>query len=201
MIGCLFLASCVMHPLGIADDTWQAMTPEQQAQAYQKQADIDAKQKADELAKEHARQKEIADIKANPKYDQFVQCIVTNAQYVDFANNLNPIETFSFDAINGYNLNANIKYYRNGDKFFKNQKKLSVQFDGRQIKLCDLDNPYSGKCATLNANAKQYQRGINIPFDDTLGMLKGNAKCDMVYNNNHKHHRRNDNGNNIVINL
>ena len=40
----------MVQPLGIYDETWQKMTPQQQAEAYQKQADTDAKQRAQELA-------------------------------------------------------------------------------------------------------------------------------------------------------
>ncbi|MXC12706.1 hypothetical protein FNK08_07430 [Francisella tularensis] len=50
MIASLLVSSCTIHPLGIPDETWQKMTPQQQADAYQKQADIDAKQRAQELA-------------------------------------------------------------------------------------------------------------------------------------------------------
>ncbi|ALK94008.1 hypothetical protein [Francisella tularensis] len=50
MIASLLVSSCTIHPLGISDETWQKMTPQQQADAYQKQADIDAKQRAQELA-------------------------------------------------------------------------------------------------------------------------------------------------------
>ncbi|KIP31428.1 hypothetical protein CH66_1155 [Francisella tularensis subsp. holarctica] len=50
MIASLLVSSCTIHPLGIPDETWQKMTPQQQADAYQKQADIYAKQRAQELA-------------------------------------------------------------------------------------------------------------------------------------------------------
>ena len=199
MIGCLLLASCAMHPLGIADDTWQAMTPEQQAQAYQKQADIDAKERASQQAQAAAEKQQIAEIKANSKYGQYIQCTVENTKYNDFIDGSNTTQPFSFNAINGKTLGTNITYYRNGDEFFKEHKHLYVSFDGQQIKLCNSNDEFNNKCSTLNATSKQYSKGVKLKFSGAL--LSGHAKCDMVYNNNHKHHRRNDNGNNIVINL
>ena len=197
IIGCVILASCAMHPLGIADDTWQAMTPEQQAQAYQKQADIDAKERASQQAQAAAEKQQIAEIKANPKYGQYIQCIVEGAKYNGFIDGSNTVQPFNFDAISNKTLNTNITYYRNGDKFFEEHKQLFVSFDGQQITLCDSDNQFNNKCSTLNATSSQYRKGIKLNFNGSI--LNGSAKCDMVYHNNHR--RQNDSGNNIVINL
>lgn len=72
IISSLLIASCSTHPFGISDETWQAMTPEQQAQ---------------ELAYKQQQEQEIANIKANPKYGQYIQCVIRKGKYQAFINN------------------------------------------------------------------------------------------------------------------
>lgn len=52
------------------------MTPQQQAEAYQKQVDIDSKQRAQELAYKQQQAQQIADIKINPRYGEYIQCVI-----------------------------------------------------------------------------------------------------------------------------
>lgn len=189
--------SCAMHPLGISDDTWNKMTPEQQAEAYQKQAEINAKQRAEQLAKEQEEGRKIAKIKANPKYGQYVQCVVDSASYKTFANGWNnTIENFSFDAIRDETTSTNITYLEQNNQFFKQNANLNITFDGTVIKVCDTNN-FNNSCSTLTASLSRYHRGTKIPF--VSGNIKGTAECNMVYYG-HGHHSRAGQGS-IVINI
>ena len=186
-----------MHPLSIDDDTWQKMTPEQQANAYEKQSEIDAKEKADEKARIAAEKEQIATIKAHPKYGQYIQCVVSQGQYNNFMNDFSPVDKFSFDAIEGKTLDKTIVYYRNGNKIFEDKKSLAISFDGQQISICDASNSFDKPCSTLNATSSQYYKGVSLNIDN--GILKGKIKCDMVF---HEHnHFNNSSGNNIIINI
>lgn len=194
---CYCVVGCVTHPLGIADETWNKMTPEQQANAYKQQSQIDAKAKATKLAAEQQEKKEIAKIKANPKYGQYIQCTVDDAKYHDFIDGVNVVQPFSFDAITDKTENVKVSYYRNGNKFFDEHKNLYVFFDGQQIKLCESNNSLNDKCSLLNATSTQYQKGIKLKFSGDI--LSGYARCDMVYHG--RRHHSNRHGNNIVINI
>ncbi|AIT09644.1 hypothetical protein LO80_06485 [Candidatus Francisella endociliophora] len=193
----VLICSCSMHPLGIADETWQKMTPEQQAEAYKKQADIDAKERAQKLAYQQQQEQEIANIKANPKYGEYVQCVVNNGKYQSFINEWDDIQSFSFDAIKDKTTSTTLTYYRNNDKFFKDTQNLYISFTGTQIKICKAENSFDNNCSIINATAPQYQRGVNINIDS--GVIKGSVQCDMVYKNN-KHHR-NRGHSDIIINI
>lgn len=196
IVSSLLIASCSTHPLGISDETWQAMTPEQQAQAYQKQADINAKQQAQELAYKQQQEQEIANIKANPKYGQYIQCVISKGKYQAFINNWDDIQAFSFDAIKGKTTTASLTYYQNNNKFFNENQQLYISFTGTQIKICKDQNAFSDDCSVITATMPQYAKGTKIKIDS--GILKGTARCDMVHNDNN----RSKNGNaNIIINV
>ncbi|QIW09191.1 hypothetical protein [Francisella sp. LA112445] len=195
VISTLLITSCSTHPLGISDETWQNMTPEQQADAYQKQADIDAKQHAQELAYQHQQQQEIANIKAHPEYGQYIQCVIRKGQYQAFINNWNDIQAFSFDAIKGKTTTANLTYYQNNNKFFNENQQLYISFTGTQIKICKDQNAFSDDCSVITATMPQYAKGARVKI--TSGIIKGTARCDMVYDNN----RSQGGSPNIIINV
>lgn len=193
----LLIASCSTHPLGISDETWKNMTPEQQAQAYQKQADITAKQQAQELAYQQQQQQEIANIKANPAYGQYIQCVIRKGKYQAFINDWNDIQAFSFNAIQGKTTTANLTYYQNNNKFFNENQELYISLEGTQIKICKDQNAFSNDCSVITATMPQYRRGARVKI--TSGIIEGTARCDMVYGNSGS---SNGNGNaNIIINV
>ncbi|AXH30673.1 hypothetical protein CGC45_00175 [Francisella opportunistica] len=193
----LLVASCAMHPLGISDQTWQKMTPQQQADAYQKQADIDANQRAQELAYKQKQAQQIADIKANPRYGEYIQCVINNGKYQAFINDWNnDIQAFSFDAIKDKTTTTTLTYYRNNDKFFSNTQKLYISFTATQIKICKAENAFSDDCSIITATLPQYQKGIKVKI--STGIIKAYAQCDMIYNDNHSHNTEHSN---ITINI
>ncbi|ABK88978.1 hypothetical protein IBE20_04365 [Francisella tularensis subsp. novicida] len=197
MIASLLVSSCTIHPLGIPDETWQKMTPQQQADAYQKQADIDAKQRAQELAYKQQQEQQIADIKANPRYGEYIQCVIDNGKYQAFINDWNnDIQAFSFDAIKDKTTTATLTYYRNNDKFFKNSQKLYISFTGTQIKVCKAENSFSDDCSVITATLPQYQKGVKVMISS--GIIKAYAQCDMIYNHHNTHSTANSN---IIINI
>lgn len=190
--------SCAMHPLGISDDTWNKMTPEQQAEAYKKQADIDAKQRAEELAYQREQEQEIANIKADPKYGQYIQCVMQNGQYEAFINDWDhTIRNFSFDAIRNKTTTSTLVSYQNNNEFLRSTDTIHISFNGAEIKLCKTENGFGDDCSTITATLPQYQRGIKYKLDS--GIIKGTVQCNMIYKGR-KHHSRN-NGGNIVINF
>ena len=65
------------------------MTPQQQAEAYQKQADIDAKQRAQELAYKPTTGATNVDIKTNQRYGEYIQCVIDSGKYQAFINDWN----------------------------------------------------------------------------------------------------------------
>lgn len=177
------LSACAMHPLGIDDDTWKSMTPEQQAQAYQQQEEIYAKQQAEREAREAKQQAEINHIKQNPQYGEYVQCTMTHVQYKDYRD-WHKAEPFGFDAIKGQTLKTEINYYRNNDDRYTLNQSLYVKFDGQSIRLCDNSTSSYANCATIIGTSRQYARGIKQTIDSKL--FKGVATCDMVQSNEKK---------------
>lgn len=116
-------------------------------EAYQKQADIDAKQRAQELAHKPTTGATNSDIKANPRYGEYIQCVIDSGKYQAFINDWNnDIQAFSFDVIKDKTTTTTLTYYRNNDKFFSNTKKLYISFTGTQIKICKTENAFSDGC-------------------------------------------------------
>lgn len=171
------LTACAMHPLGIDDDTWKSMSPEQQAQAYQQQEEIYAKQQAEREAREAQQQAEISHIKNDPQYGQYVQCTLTSVQYQDYRD-WYKAQPFGFDAIKGKTLKTEINYYRKNDDRYTRNQMLYVSFDGQSIRLCDNQSTNYANCATIIATSRQYARGVKQTVDSNI--LKGVANCDMV---------------------
>lgn len=191
----VLISSCAMHPLGISDETWQKMTPEQQANAYEKQANIDAKERAQQLAHKQKQEQEIAAIKANPRYGEYIQCVLNNAKYKEFGSWLS-MESLNIDAIKDKTTETTATYYRNNDHFFKTTKKLYVSMTGTRIKVCDGKDSFSN-CSIINSTMPQYQKGRHIKINS--GVIKGTAQCDMVYDSNN--HHSNNGSSDIIINI
>ncbi len=60
----LLLTACTSYPLGMSEEQWLALTPEQQYDAQLKQAELDRQREARRLAEQQAREQALKEQQA-----------------------------------------------------------------------------------------------------------------------------------------
>lgn len=152
----LLLAGClVRHPLGIPDEEWKRLPPEQQMAARERQAELD-RQAAERRARaEEERRRELEARRANARYGDVVQCVVEEG-VAKIGSSLREVEPVAFSVLRGEGETLAIRSKHGGRR-----GSLWATFleDGMSVKLCPLGSWYS-HCARLIGTAGDFRRGI-----------------------------------------
>ncbi|HEY9017274.1 hypothetical protein [Thiomicrospira sp.] len=173
------------HPMGISDEEWQTLTPDQRMQAREQQAEVDKARAAERAEKARIRaEKEareqaiIAERRANPQYGERVQCILSAGQ-AKLNRKWRNIEPVAVDLVIGESQAIDVRHLRDGRTRYSRTGYAS--FDGQRVNLCLHSNssPTSNYCASLLATTRQFDRGVsqNIQSKD---FVRGNLRCDLV---------------------
>ena len=152
----LLLAGClVRHPLGIPDEEWKRLPPEQQMAARERQAELD-RQAAERRARaEEQRRRELEERRANARYGDIVQCVVEEG-VAKIGSSLREMEPIAFSLLRGEGETLAIRSIH-GSKSGKLWAKF--QDDGMTVKLCPLGSWYP-HCTRLIGTAGDFHRGI-----------------------------------------
>ncbi|UQB41286.1 hypothetical protein JX580_06155 [Thiomicrospira microaerophila] len=155
-VGVFGLQACASYPLGIDKDTWERMTPAEQHQAYQKQAQLRAER--EERQRQHeaelARQKQQAMDHAG--FGDKLQCVIREGQ-MTMGKEQYPITPKGFVLLRGYEEVIDLDYQRKR-AIYTAQSALIVRFDGMQVSFCETS--YSRNCPVLVATTREFSRGV-----------------------------------------
>jgi hypothetical protein len=189
MIGftALFLAACgTRHPLGIAEDQWQAMSTEQRLQAQEKQADLD--RAADERRTVEARareaeaarkQAELESQRRNARYGERLQCVLNDAEAQLFGK-WRPIQPLALDLVKGANIT--LELVDASGHAVRYRTVAHAAFDGQTLSLCrDADDERRNLnfCLRVLGTFAGFQRGIHRRVDAER-FLRGHLRCDLA---------------------
>lgn len=173
------------HPMGISDEEWQTLTPEQRMQARELQAEVDKAKAAERAEKARIRAEQeareqalIEERRANPQYGERVQCVLTEGQ-AKLSRKWRSIEPVGVDLVIGEKQAFDVLHLRDGRTRYSRSGYAS--FDGQRVNMCLHSNsiPTSNQCASLVATTRQFDRGVsqNISSKD---FLRGKMRCDLV---------------------
>lgn len=173
------------HPMGISDEEWQTLTPAERMQARELQAEVDKARAAERAekarirAEQEAREQALIDERrANPKYGERVQCVLTAGQS-KLSSKWRVIESVAVDLVVGEKQEFDVRHLRDGRTRYSRIGYAS--FDGQRVNMCLHSNsiPTSNQCASLVATTRQFDRGIsqNISSKD---FVRGKMRCDLV---------------------
>ncbi|WP_052063732.1 hypothetical protein [Nitrincola sp. A-D6] len=179
------LSACAAHyPLGIPEEQWVLLTPQQQLDARSQQVALNQASQARREAEARAREAEA--IKAAAELDQRrrdagygerVQCILESAEgYI--RGRWEPVRPLAMDLVSGYPVEITLSDTRN-----RYQQDLYAGFDGQVVRLCRspraLQWSANSECIEMAATRQQLQRGVSRHLEQEH-FLRGSLYCDLV---------------------
>lgn len=180
----LLFSGCTMYPLGMDEESWHQLSPQQKLEASQKQAELDrardirlaseAEARAEEARREAAtlllRRQEAG-------YGERVQCVLDPATYRsgDEWTRLQPV---AMDLVTGLRLNIEL----NEAKRSYRTRQALAWFDGQQVFICP--DEYSARrqsadCLRVVGHYAAYRNGLKRKVESG-SFIRGLLRCSFV---------------------
>lgn len=176
-LAALLLTGCMTsYPLGMSEDEWERLSPQQQLDARERQAELDQRERerraeaARIAAEEERRERERREQRLrNAQPGEIVQCVVNNAEGY-YAGAWRTAEPVGFTVVRGYPEVIDIPEQDRATR----RVQAEARFDGAQITLC---RPNRNECTTLAATQNQLRCGAqrNIQLNR---VVRGTLYCD-----------------------
>lgn len=176
----LILAGCSMHPLGIDDDEWAAMSKAEQMRAYEQQADLDKarakaqaetdKAKADAEARKYEA---LAYMRKHAQYGDIIQCVLDPVQRRD-GDSWRQQQGMAIDLVRGESVSLPLR-----EDSRRSHGDLTFEFalSGLEVSVCESD--YGRRpCDRLLGTSRDFRRGVgtDILLNDRI---RGELHCDL----------------------
>ena len=182
VVGVLWLTGCSLHPLGIDDDEWAAMSREEQLRAYEQQAELDkvraeaqARERAAQAAAEARKYEAMAYLRQNAQYGDIVQCVLDPVD-MKFSSKWKPAKPQAFDLVRGEQLTLRMQDWK---ERYTSEVSVSFSESGLEVKLCRHSAyRYGGDCTRILGTSRDFRRGISKTFEIDRYM-KGIWRCDL----------------------
>ncbi|MBB5020783.1 hypothetical protein [Desulfurispira natronophila] len=193
LLSLIVLSGCgPRYPLGIDEDQWFAMTPQQQLQAHKQQAQLDearalqreaeaeeraiqARVREMELARELA---ELEKLRCDARYGDRVQCVLTNPEHYR-SGQWRSIEPLAFDLVRGHD-GLSISLLEHSGSTTRQRGNIHVSFDGQTTAICDKEPSRSSRtCIRVVGTFEDYRRGIRQRVG-VENFLKGQLRCSLA---------------------
>ena len=174
----LLLSGCMSsYPLGMSEEEWVRLSPEQQLDARSRQAEIDQVERerraeAARLAAEQQRLEQQAREERirNAAPGDLVQCVLDDAQGY-YAGDWRAADPMGFTLVLGFPETIALAEQDRSSR----QVQVHASFDGAQVELC---RPHRNDCTRLAATQNQLQRGVSRQVH-LERVLRGRLYCDM----------------------
>lgn len=179
------LSGCAArYPLGIPEEQWVLLTPQQQLDARSQQATLDqasqARREAEARAREAEAIKQAAELEQRRRdagYGERVQCILESAEgYI--RGRWQPVRPLAMDLVSGYPVELTLSDTRS-----RYQQDVYAGFDGQVVRLCRSSRALHGsatnECVEMAATRQQLQRGVSHRLEQER-FLRGSLYCDLV---------------------
>lgn len=181
----LLLACGPRNPLGIPDDQWAMMTPEQQFEARSRQADLDQardERRAEEArlraAEAEAKKAELEAMRQNAPYGDRVQCVLEGGQaYLN--RSWHPVSALGLDLVRGYEEAFSMEVA--SGRYSRMPIEGHALYDGQTITLCRFpreDTYRPEDCARLVGTRRELQRGLSANVTASE-FIRGRLRCDL----------------------
>lgn len=152
------VAGCANNPLGMSDNEWQLLTPEQQFEARKIQDERDEAarvRRAEQQAQEAAAQAKLIELRRTAPYGDVIQCSITHAKGLFAKNEWHPLLPISVE-MHLSEAARRIDLMRQDQT--SSSIALELEFDGLNVKICRSNNR---DCDVLAGTAAQFKQGIS----------------------------------------
>lgn len=185
-LACLLfsLTGCMTtYPLGFSENEWLALNPQQQLEARQEQARLDADKRREEQARKDREAEAVRQYKAdiqkryqNARYGDVVQCLLKNA-VVDFKPGWRNAQPAAFTLVKGEQKKVVLQSQPRGKK---SQFWASLDEQGITLSLCrDQSSASDETCSTLVATTQQFNQGYTTKMQ-VSDYLRTNIYCSLA---------------------
>lgn len=184
----LILAGCTTYPLNMSEDEWLQLTPAQQLEARERQAEIDQAERkrraeAARLAAERERREtELRQERLrNAAPGEVVQCVLQNSEGY-FAGKWRTASPTGFTVVQGFPEQISIAQEGRQSRTVS----AEARFEGASVDVC---RPNRNECASLAATQNQLRRGVTrtIHLDR---IVRGELYCDTPAPPKNRHTRK-----------
>ncbi|WP_417796493.1 hypothetical protein [Terasakiella pusilla] len=185
LAGLLFgLSGCMTtYPLGFSENEWLALTPQQQLDARQEQARLDADKRREEQARKEREAEAQRHYQANiqkryqtAQYGDVVQCILKNT-VVDFKPGWRDAEPVAFNLVKGEQKAIELHSRPSGKK---TDVWVTLDEQGLNLSLCrNQSSSRRGTCATIVATTQQFSQGYTTQMQ-VSDYLRTNIYCSLA---------------------
>lgn len=181
----VLLAACSTHPLGMGDEEWQQLSPEQRLQAREKQLEFDRlaeqRRQVEAAARREEAQRQAAELETRrheARYGERLQCVLQPAE-AWLNRQWREIEPLAFDLVTGYEQVLPLR--ETGRRTVRYSSRAHARFDGQQLLLCQYaqDQRRSGICIRELGTFADYRRGIRRTVEADQ-FLRGQLRCSLV---------------------
>lgn len=183
----ILLVGCTSkYPLGIPEEQWQALSPQEQLEARQKQASLDKAQAERRAAEARAREAEakqwLKDLEAKreaARYGERVQCVLSPAEAY-LAGSWRQVEPVALDIVKGMILEFELQ--EPNTQTFHYSSKAYAGFDGQTLSICpqkEYVQRNASPCAKVLGTFEQYRKGIKTTIH-AQDFLRAKIECDLV---------------------
>ncbi|MBP0048812.1 hypothetical protein H9C73_08675 [Marinobacterium sp. AK62] len=175
---------CTSYPLGLDEDSWRELSPQQKLEASQKQAELDQARDL-RLAREAEARAEAAREEANrlmllrqqAKYGERVQCVLEPISH-HRSGEWRRLEPTALDLVSG--VPVEVEFYEPGRA--SRAREAVARFDGQRVQICP--GEYAARyrseaCIIAVGHYRDYHRGMRRQIDSE-GFLKGQLDCSFV---------------------
>lgn len=175
LLAAFVLGGCTIYPLGIPEDQWQRMTPEQQHEARMEQA------RQDEAARERyqLRQQQLLEAQQRERDEReqrlrqavpgdVVQCRLDGVQIKLGKKKWRAANPLAVELLQGETL---VLVFERSDKTHQ-RRPATISFDRLSVSLCDAQR---SDCTQLVATGRELQRGREVGVSTKT--LQARLKC------------------------
>ncbi|MEN3159735.1 hypothetical protein ABC502_15250 [Alkalimonas sp. NCh-2] len=171
------IAACANYPLGMTEDEWNRLSPQQQLDARERQALLNqaeharraeaARHKAEQEREEQQRYQAML---ANAGPGDIVQCVLQNGEGY-YGSSWHPAEPVGFSLLRNYT--QTVSFAEQGRPTRSITTELT--YNGANIRVCRLNNR---DCSNVAATQNQLRNGIsqNIQVNRAI---RGTLYCDI----------------------
>lgn len=178
------LSGCMTtYPLGFSEDEWLALSPQQQLDARQEQARLDADKRRETQARKDREAEALRQQKATvqkryqtAQYGDVVQCILKNT-VVDFKPGWRDAEPVAFNLVKGEQKAIELHSRPSGKK---TDVWVTLDEQGLNLSLCrNQSSSRRDTCATLVATTQQFSQGYTTQMQ-VSDYLRTNIYCSLA---------------------
>ena len=175
----LCASGCTFYPLGMTENEWLTLTPQQHLDARYRQAEIDRekavrraeeqrRREAEERRIARARQRRVDRLYAENRHGDVLRCTIEGG-VIDFKPGWRRLAPVSFIAARGEQGYVRFRQL-NGGK----QKNVWIEYsdDGRELKICHDKDHY--ECGHIGGSQRAFAQGVFLSPANFEGLMNGN---------------------------